>query len=153
VIDAVDNVSAICVVEYPGSYKEWIDTWSPIDVATNAPVAASEVSTPSPVVQQALRSISGVINLGTGPTGHPSDRDASIGAFSRLKEAGVPFDVGEVRRFLIAKLGWSPEHADRLWEIAEGTKQGRRFRVGRQWWAHDIVEEWKRRAEEEGDGE
>lgn len=152
-IDAVDNVSAICLVEYPSSYKEWIDTWSPIDVVTNAPVAASQASTPSSIVQQALRSISGVINPRTGPTGHPSDRDASVGAFSRLNKAGVAFDVGEVRRFLIAKLGWSPEHADRLCEIAEGTKQGRRFRVGRHWWADDIVEQWKRRAEEEGDEE
>ena len=144
-IDAIDNVSAICLVFEDQFNQQWLSTWDPINLRTEVRDQRQQPM-PNGIVQEALRSISGSINRWTGPRGHPSDRAACIWAFRRLKKARIHYDPDEIRRFLVAELGWSPSHADQLRDMARGILDGKRLKAESERWSPDIVQTWKNRA-------
>lgn len=144
-LDADPDVSEMCVVPWADEARQWIETWQPDELTGKG--AVSPPAALDPILEEALRSLTGRVNLATGVS-HPSDRAAAIDMFRRLWRNQIPFDPEAVRRWLIAEGGWQPRHADRVKEIAEGVLGGRRFQRVRPSWARNIVQQWKRRAAE-----
>ena len=148
-LEKIDNRYAITdVLVVPWIMKdieEWIQTW-------NARELGKEDSQPSepafsdPVVEQALKSLTRHVNLRTG-LGHPSDRDAAIWLFRRLKQANIHYNPIEIKGWLI-RHGWSSRHANDVKEVAEKIQNGKRLRtrsMGETWVEH-IVEIWREEA-------
>lgn len=144
-LDDIPGISHILVV--PSNLQEveyWIDTWM-----------APEIDTPShprqrgavqnPVVVEALKTLTDFINVSTGIS-NPSDRQAAVDLFRRLKEAGEDFNPSEVRAWLVRDGRWGSRDADDVKSIAERVLSGRRFRGGVGLWRDDIVEQWRSQA-------
>ncbi len=129
-----------------GDGEQWIESWNAIDMRSGqAATGGGEID--SPIVAEALRSLTGSVNLGTG-LGHPSDRDLAIETFQRLHRAGERFDGRAVRVWAVQH-GWSSGHADELAKIAEGVRQGKRFKrstPGRVMLKDNIIEIWRERS-------
>ena len=134
---------AICAIPWNGSDIDgWVAAFGPVEIRTGA--AADAVVVSNPVVIEALRSLTSSVNLGTGLS-HPSDRDAAVGAFRALRNAGERFDPAEVRAWAAAH-GWNQRHATELAEIAQKVLDGRRIRTHSPHWKADIVGYWRDRA-------
>jgi len=146
-LDDMYGVTEILVVPWRlAEIQYWIDTWGPQELHTaQAPRA---ISIQNPVVVEALRTLTQTVNLSTGIS-HPSDRQAAIDLFQRLRDAGEQFNPLEVRAWLVSQGGWSPQDADQVKSIAERVLAGKPVRGGGRFWADDIVEQWRSRTPEQ----
>ena len=95
----------------------------------------------SPVIQEALKSLTIRVNLSTGLT-HPLDSDSAKELFKILKENGQLLVRAEVEAWA-SQNGWAARHASVLGELAEKIGAGGRVQIqnkGR--WKEGIYEEW-----------
>jgi hypothetical protein len=143
-VDGAPNVAEMCVVPWNmEEVRAWIETWQAVDLT------GEEVAPPAPrldpVVEQALRSLTGLVNLDTG-VGHPSDRSKAIEMFRILRRNRLRFDPEMVRRWLVSEGGWRPRDAAAVKTIAERVLAARRLQTGASSWADDIVQIWRERA-------
>jgi hypothetical protein len=144
-VDATHNVSEMCVVPWiMDEVQPWIETWAPVELSGKAPPPPPLPSL-HPVLEQALLSLTGRVNLETGVS-HPSDRSAATEMFRLLRKHRIPFDPEEVHRWLVAEGGWRPRHADHVKKIAERVRRVRRVRLGGPSWDENVVQVWRERA-------
>jgi hypothetical protein len=107
------------------------------------------MSTIGPLVKAALRSLTRNVNLSTGIL-HPADRDLAVEMFYKLKEAGEIFAPKEIENYLEGQ-GWQQKDARMVADIARKMNQGirpRRLPASLRPWASDILDQWRRSAEE-----
>jgi hypothetical protein len=144
------NTPAICAIPWlDDGIDDWKATWAPIDIVTGQAADTSPETVVNPVVVEALKSLTGRVNLSTG-LGHPSDKAAAVHAFTSLRKAGEPYDPAQVRTWA-ARHGWSPKHASELGEIARKVREGRTLRTQRgSAWREDIVTIWRESAAASG---
>lgn len=103
-IDDMREVTDILVI--PWSMQEvqyWIDTWNARELfGENNVQPVTNFS--DPVVEEALKSLTENVNLGTGIS-HPLDKAKTIDLFRRLKKARFVYDPDEIRGWLV-RHGW-----------------------------------------------
>lgn len=143
-LDDLYGITEILVVPCRlAEVQYWVDTWAPQELRGSAP-AVRAISIRNPVVVEALQTLTQTVNLSTGIS-HPSDRQAAIDLFHRLKEAGEQFNPSEVRAWLVSQGGWSPQDADQVRSIAESILAGKHLKGSGMFWADNIVEQWRSR--------
>lgn len=146
-LDDMYGITEILVVPWRlAEIQYWIDTWGPQELG--AARAPQPISIENPVMVEALKTLTQTVNLSTGVS-RPSDRQAAIDLFQRLREAGEQFNPLEVRAWLVSQGGWSPQDADQVKSIAERVLAGEPVRGGGRFWADDIVEQWRSRTPKE----
>ena len=118
--------SAICAIPWTeNDLAEWKRAWNPVDLRTGAPVGA-DPATPSPLVTQALSSLTATVNMSTG-IHHPSDERRAKQLFKALYLFGEPADEAEIRTWAISH-EWAPRHAEALAQLAGKIFAGRRVK-------------------------
>lgn len=144
-VDSLAGVTAVLVIPWTAlEVHPWIRAWNARALGASAPPPDPEFS--NPVVKVALESLTGRVNVSTG-LGHPSDKAAAIELFKILRRGGEGFDPAEIRGWLISCLGWLPDTADEVADVARRVLEGRRFQLRtRGGWVHDILAEWRTRA-------
>lgn len=78
----------------------------------------------TPLVEEALKSLTDMVNLSTGIL-HPSDESAAKEYFKALYKEGEPLIGSEVTRWAIEN-GWQSKHANELGKLAEKIGNGGR---------------------------
>lgn len=147
-LDDMYGMAEILVVPWRlAEVQYWVATWAPQELGSSVP-APRAISIKNPVVVEALKTLTQTVNLSTGIS-HPSDRQAAINLFHRLREAGEQFNPSEVRAWLVSQGGWSPQDADQVRSIAESILAGKRLKGGGRFWADNIVEQWRSRTREQ----
>lgn len=147
-LDDMYGITEILVVPWRLSEVQyWLDTWAPQELGSSVPTPRA-LSIGNLVVVEALKTLTRTVNLSTGIS-HPSDRQAAIDLFQRLREAGEHFSPSEVRAWLVSQGGWRPQDADQVKSIAESILAGKRLRGGGRFWADNIVEQWRSRTTEQ----
>jgi hypothetical protein len=105
---------------------EWRRAWNPVDVGTGEPVGEGAATVSSSLVEAALVSLTGTVNMSTG-IHHPSDEQQAKRLFKALYLEGEPLDEVEIRTWAISH-GWEPRFAGDLAELAGKIAAGRRVR-------------------------
>lgn len=98
----------------------------------------------SPLVEQALMTLTTRINVATG-IDHYSDESAAKELFKLLYECGEKLSGAEISAWAAARY-WKPRHAEKLGAVAEHIGQGGRVVIrdkGR--WPEDIIERLRER--------
>lgn len=142
-IDAAGHVELVVIADpTEAEWTRWHDTWQPIVPGRAAVATAAALS---PFLEEAMRSLTGRINLSTGLT-HPRDRAAAIHLFRFLDQSGEAFDAAELRAWA-ARNGWTPDGANQLREVAQGVLDGKRFQAGslKESWSSDYLDEMRDR--------
>lgn len=101
----------------------------------------------TPVLEEALKSLTNRINLSTG-LAHPLDSDSAKEMFKLLRDKAVTLTKSDVSEWAINN-GWSSRHASDLGELAEKIGNGGRVQIrnkGR--WKEDVFDLWKERVKE-----
>lgn len=140
-VDAVLEVPEVLVVPWiPGETDGWIATWGATDLLSGKSQPQSSLS---PVVEEALRTLTRRVNVSTGIV-HPRDRAAAIDLFKRLRGAGFKLEPEKIRQWLV-RHSWAPEDAAEVKTLVEAITDRRPIRGGRTSWADDIMEQLKAR--------
>ena len=117
---------AICAIPWAeGDLAEWKRAWNPVDPRTDEPVGVTPV-TPSPLVEQALASLTATVNMSTG-IHHPSDERAAKRLFKALYLSGERLDETEIRTWTLSH-DWAPRHAEHLAQLVGKIAAGRRVK-------------------------
>ena len=118
--------ATICAIPWAeDDLAEWKRAHDPIDVRTGEPLGEAPVEL-TPLVAQALRSLTTVVNHSTG-IHHPSDARHARELLKALSIAGEPLDSTGIRIWALAN-GWQPRHADDLAELAGKIAAGKRVK-------------------------
>lgn len=128
-LNAAEELSppAICGIPWAeGDLAEWKRAWNPIDPRTGDPVGEAPVGVSSPLVEQALVSLTRTVNMATG-IHHPSDEQHAKRLFKALYLCGEALDEVEIRTWAISH-EWQPRHAEELAELAGKIAAGRRVK-------------------------
>lgn len=143
-IDAAKNAPAVVVVPLTISeVEDWRRSWNP--AVLGAPRQPAEVLIANPIVEEAMKALTGRINLGTGLI-HPRDKAAAVGLLRELRVAGETFHPDDLRAWAV-RHGWTPKDADQLRQVAQATLTGRSLRTrAPAGWKPDIIEILRRRA-------
>lgn len=141
-IDDDPKASAICVV--PWNYENvatWAEGRSAIDLKSpGAKVSASQIA--DPVVEQAMMSLTSLVNLRTGLV-HPRDKASAVQAFRILKRGSHEWEPTAIEAWVMAH-GWTMKGAAELRQVAEGVRMGRRFQLrARPVWKSQILRQWR----------
>lgn len=145
-MDAIDSnrslKAAICVPRLPEAVDDWKRTWNPVlPGGTQEEVRLIG----NPVVEAALASMTGRINLGHRVL-HPSDTEAVKDAFRILRAHRQTEDPENIRAWCI-KHGWHAGAADEAMEYAAKAFALRsKPSVQGTHWASDIYEQWEKKA-------
>jgi len=117
---------AICAIPWTeGDLDGWKRAYDPVDVRTGEPLGEDQVEL-SPLVTQALTSLTACINPSTG-IHHPSDARQARQFLKALYIAGEPLDSTEIRTWALAH-GWAARHAEALAELAGKIAAGKRVK-------------------------
>lgn len=81
----------------------------------------------TPLVEEALKSLSVMVNLATGII-HPSDESAAKEYFKALYKEGEPLNGAEITEWAMNN-GWQPKHAKELGDLAQKIGSGGRVVV------------------------
>lgn len=99
----------------------------------------------SNVVAEAVKTLSGVVNISTG-LAHPNDMNKAKELFKILHEKGEILLKSDVESAALSH-GWSTSSADELGSLAQQIGEGKNVRItGGPWLASDIYEEIVARA-------
>jgi hypothetical protein len=145
-IDKIEEArpTAICAIPWSETdLKAWKAAWQPGDPRAGTPAGAGGTIS-NPVVEAAMASLTARVNLSMA-LAHPSDRAAAVWAFKLLKQAGEPFDPGEIRSWAVTH-HWRPQDAKEIADIAQKFLDGRRVQAGPRGWAKDIIKQWRETA-------
>jgi hypothetical protein len=145
-IDDARDAPAVIVVPWTmESVRNWQRTWNP-SVSGRAKQEPEQLIG-SPLLEFALKSLTGAVNLSTGLV-HPRDRAAAVDLFRLLFRDGERWDPDAVRAWALRN-GWTARGADDLREVAEGVLQGRRLQGGNPMsWRPDIIEYFRQELRE-----
>jgi hypothetical protein len=127
-IDALPRSIAVIIVPWimDDEVQEWRRTWSPVVIGEKAPEI--DLIIDNPIVEEAMKMLSGSVNLSTGLS-HPLDRAKAIDLFRGLKDNREPFEPDAIRAWAVRN-NWRPKAADELRSIAQGVLEGKRFKRG-----------------------
>jgi hypothetical protein len=142
-LDKIDALHVDDVLVIPWTEDEvryWIDTWSAQSILATSDPADSPIPL-APVVEAALRDLTGRINLSTG-LAHPHDRSSAIELFEILRDADVRFTPEAVRAWLVAHGRWQPDHANNVESVCLDVLAGKRLRCERGRWP-DALRRWE----------
>lgn len=115
-VDALRAAEAIIVVpDTDQSARDWVSRWSP--VVHGQPKAAPQVLIGDQVVVNALKSITGMSNIGAGLL-HPTDKKFADECFRILRFHNHQAKSGAIESWAIRN-GWHPKAADELAGVAE----------------------------------
>lgn len=99
----------------------------------------------SPLVLEALKSLTNRVNLATG-LAHYSDESAAKEMFKLLHEEGEILAGADITQWAVAN-GWRAKDAQALGQLAEKIGQGGRVVVrNKNQWREDIISQLKARA-------
>lgn len=136
-IDTATNAAALIVVPWTmEEVTQWRRAWNPH--VLGEPLTIPEQLIGSLLVEEALKMLTGRVNLRTGLS-HPSDKDAAVQVFRILFENQEPYDPDSVRAWALRN-GWDPEGANQLREVAQAVLDRRRIRQGPLQWRPDIID-------------
>ena len=144
-LEVIDDLGApaICALTWSeGNIDAWKEAWGPTDLRSGEASATATID--NPVVEAALKSLTGSVNLSTGLS-HPSDRDAAIGTFRILQRNGEVFSSAAVRAWA-ASHGWRADDASELGDLAQKVIEGRRLRGGN-YLRPEVIEIWREEAD------
>lgn len=121
-VDSLKNLVAVVAVPWtPDAIEDWTRTWSPNVLGKPAESRTSVNNTATlitdPVVEQAMKSLTSAVNLGTSVL-HPSDEELAKRTFRILRTRNHQEPAGNVKLWAI-KNGWLPKAAERLEALAE----------------------------------
>ena len=118
--------AAICAMPWAeDDLDDWKWAYDPIDVRTGEPLGEAQVEL-TPLIAQALSSLTASVNLSTG-IHHPSDARRARQFLKALHIAGEPLDPSEIRSWALAH-GWEARHVEALSELAEKIAAGKRVK-------------------------
>lgn len=118
--------AAICAMPWgEDDLDDWKRAYDPIDVRTGEPLGEAQVEL-TPLVAQALISLTASVNLSTG-IHHPSDARRVRQLLKALYIAGEPLVPAEIRTWALAH-GWETRHAEALAELAGKIAAGKRVK-------------------------
>lgn len=101
----------------------------------------------SPLVREALKSLTGRVNLATGLS-HYSDESSAKEIFKLLYKEGEYLVASEITAWAIEN-GWKPKDAQQLGTLAEKIGQGGKVVVrNKNQWREDILAQLKAKANE-----
>ena len=124
--------------------KSWINTWNATELGNVS--FEKKIDVENPVVIQALQSLTNRINVSAGIS-HPSDRLHAIWIFKILKQNHEKFSPDKIKSWLICKGHWKATHAESVAEIARNVIDGQTFRIGVCTWSDDIIDIWRKKAQ------
>ena len=128
--DHCAKLTALAVLNWDfASIDLWVRARDPFDVlGVSKPTGPVQLE---PVLLGALKSLTNAVNLSTG-LAHPSDWDAAVLTFRRLRDSRVAFDPDQVEAWAMAN-GWSSSDAADLGSVARDIASGKakRLRGGR----------------------
>lgn len=129
----------------------WVRTWSVSRFGEAPPPELPLVK--NPVVVEALKSLVARINTSTG-LAHPLDHASAVELFEILRDGGESFEPAEVRAWLAAEGGLEARHANKIREVAQKVRDGKRIKTAASdRWASDVLEQWRREAAARSSGE
>jgi len=143
-VDDLGSLQIVIVIPWsPEDVREWRSTWSPIVYGEQAQgVPPHDVS---PVVAEALKDLTAMVNLGTGLS-HPSDKAAARDTLWILFSNGEWSSPSLMRAWAVRN-GWTTSGADDLRAIAERIERtGRKPRGAGSFLWQDIIERWREAA-------
>ncbi|MDR5876143.1 hypothetical protein [Vreelandella gomseomensis] len=146
-MDSVDSNGnfkiVICVPHIPEAVEEWVRTWNPVMPGQQQTGA---VLIDNPIVEAALESITGRINLGSRIL-NPRDEEAVKDAFRILRAHNEVEDPKNIRAWCI-KNGWDSKGADEAMKHAAKAfnLKSKPSRYG-QHWADNILTQWMNKAD------
>lgn len=146
VLDSIRNISAMLVVPWNFSEVEpWIRAWNATELGAQRTERAEPLLR-STIVEQALSSLTHIVNLATGIS-HPRDREAAIQMFEILRNAGEQFSPEDIKAWLVGEGGWNATDAEDVAVVARKVLEGRSLRSGQRVWAENILEIWQKQAQ------
>lgn len=118
-IDSLQNLVAVVAVPWtPDAIKNWVATWSPVELGKPAKSAkATPKLIADPIVEQAMKSLTSVINRGTAVL-NASDDDHAKRILRILRSRNHQEPAENIKLWAI-KNGWLPKAAKRLEILAE----------------------------------
>ena len=145
-LDKIDSLSgtlhAIIVPWTMIEVQDWIGTWRPMVIGER--VAQTEIKITNPVVEEAMKMLTGSVNLSTG-LNHPSDKAAAVELFRLLYNGREEFDPTSIRAWALLH-GWNPKGADQIRDVAEAIINRRPIRGGTHpHWRVDILDVLRKR--------
>lgn len=118
-VDSLQGLLAVLAVPWtPDAIENWVKTWSPKMIGKSAK-SAKPVATliADPIVEQAMKSLTSVINRGTAVL-NGSDEDHAKRILRILRAHGHQEPAENIKLWAI-KNGWLPKAAERLEVLAE----------------------------------
>jgi hypothetical protein len=105
----------IAVPEYPDSADQWEERWKPTVYGRTAKAPTTLIA--DPVVENALKSLTTLVNLSTG-LGHPRDKDHAKDILRILRVHDHKAESEKVKSWAITH-GWRPKDAAELAALAD----------------------------------
>jgi hypothetical protein len=110
-LDGIRGLHGIVVVpDHPASVTHWVDRWNP--KIHGAPARREARLIEDPVIERALSSVTGMINLSHSVM-NPRDKEYADHALRILRANGHTADSKQIKSWAI-KNGWHPKAADEL---------------------------------------
>lgn len=110
-LDGIRGLDGIVVVpDHPPSIRHWVDRWNPR--IHGAPPRPEAKLIEDPVIERALSSVTGMINLSHSVM-NPRDKEYADHALRILRANGHNTDAKKIKSWAI-KNGWHPKAADEL---------------------------------------
>lgn len=114
-LDSVSSARAIVLLPWTEDEgKAWLSTWN-ATILGKSTWQIQKIVFPADV-EEALRSLSRVINLSTG-LAHPSDKEAAKRTLSGIKQTGHRLNPDDIKKWALRN-NWQPEHAEEFAKLA-----------------------------------
>ncbi len=147
-LNKMDDCGAPALIAVPWMEKEveeWRRTWNPIILGEKVDDDAPKEEEPlidNPVVEEALKSLTMMVNLSSG-LASPSDRESAIQVFQILFSNNEHYDPKSIRAWALRNR-WRPDGADELQAVAKAILDRRRLRGGSsKLWKSEIIQTWR----------
>ncbi len=139
------RTTALCVVPWvKGEVDAWVEAVGP-ELLAGAEAPKADGDPLDPVVIEALKTLTSLVNHGNNLAG-PLDRRDAVAVFRTLREAGYRWNSSQVYSWAL-KHNWPARGADRLHELAKDFEDGKRPQLkGGNPLKPDIVEQWRTQA-------
>ena len=136
-IDSIKDCAHTIIVPWTmESIEEWAGTWSPKVIGNDIP--QKQITIDNPVVEEAMKLLTGAVNLSTGLS-HPSDKADAVELFRILFKNREEFDPTSIKAWALQH-GWSTSGANQIRDIAEAINNRRPIRGGTHpHWREDII--------------
>lgn len=126
-IDAISGTFPVLYLPWEGNeHQNWVATWNASDIAAPMPATVTTPPKTVDIVDVALDGLTASVNLSTGIT-HPSDHKQTVRVLETIYYKGVATSGEDIRQRLI-RLGWQPDDAAAVAELANKVFAGRRVK-------------------------